>query len=128
MTLREAESALEQAFIDQRYLRNPDVQIIVQQYEGKFVNVLGQVRAPGRVRMPDESEYMLLVDLISQVGGFTGIAKTDSVRITRKGEDGMEETLVIDVGAIITAREAGKEVERIRVYPGDIVFIPERIF
>jgi polysaccharide export outer membrane protein len=128
LTLREAESVLQQEYVSQRFLRDPQVSLQVDEYAAQYVSVLGQVEKPGRVQMEDESTGMRLVDAISAVGGFTGIAKGDAVRITRVNEDNTETTITVDAEALINGREASIPQTFLNLQPGDIVFVPERLF
>ena len=57
-------------------------------------------------------------------GGFTRIAKSDAVRITRKDDAGAERTFTVDVEKML----AGRGGETFLVQPGDVVFVPERVF
>jgi polysaccharide export outer membrane protein len=128
MTLREAEKRIEGAYVDGRYLRSPQVTIQVGNYAAKYISILGEVASPGRLQLEDESSTMRVVDAISAVGGFTGIAKSDAVRITRRDSSGKERTVVVDVDDLIDGK--GREIPEDFHYllPGDIVNVPERLF
>lgn len=127
-TLREAENALERAYVEQRYLRDPQVSLSVQEYAPLFVSVLGEVQSPGRVELEAEAEGMRLVDAISAVGGFTGIAKGNAVRITRIGEDGEESTSTVDAAALINGDPSGVPPRFRKLKAGDVVYVPETLF
>ena len=49
------------------YLVDPQVSILVKEYNSKKVSVFGQVQRPGKLRF---SEGMTVIDAIAQAGGF----------------------------------------------------------
>jgi polysaccharide export outer membrane protein len=128
LTLREAEAKMEQVYVEKRYLRDPQISIQVEEYAPQYISVLGQVTKPGRVQLEKESNDIRLVDAISAVGGFSGIAKADAVRITRTSADGKETTVVIDAEALINGRNTDTPDEFESLQPGDVVFVPDRLF
>jgi polysaccharide export outer membrane protein len=128
LTLREAEAKMQQVYVEKRYLRDPQISIQVTEYAPRYVSVLGKVNKPGRVQLEKESNGIRLVDAISAVGGFSGIAKADAVRITRTSADGSEETVIIDAEAIINGRPSDAPTHFLTLLPGDVVFVPERLF
>jgi polysaccharide export outer membrane protein len=128
LTLREAEAKMQQVYVEKRYLRDPQISIQVTEYAPRYVSVLGKVNKPGRVQLEKESNGIRLVDAISAVGGFSGIAKADAVRITRTSADGKETTVVIDAEALINGRNTDTPDEFESLQPGDVVFVPERLF
>jgi len=130
MTVREAEEAIEQAYIDQRYLRDPLVTVAVTNYRPKYALVHGAVGRPGRVTFPMEENAMDLVDVITGAGGFSPIARSDRVTITRPGDTPAEDREFIrNVEAMIEGnRREGERYEQFMVQPGDIIFVDERYF
>lgn len=128
LTLREAELKLEEAYQEQRYLRDPQISLQISEYAPRYISVLGEVKSPGRVQLEDESNGMRLVDAISAVGGFSGIAKADAVRITRAATDGSESTEVVDAEALVNGRDADIPDAFLILQPGDVVYVPERLF
>ena len=129
LTLGEAEAKLEEAYVTGRYLREPQVTIEVREYAPLYVHVFGQVGQPGRVQLEYENTGMPLLDLISAVGGFTGLAKADAVRITRTHPVTGEETVVtVNAEALINGRNADIPAAYLTLQPGDVVYVPERLF
>lgn len=101
------------------YLKNPSVSVRVTEYRSKKVSVFGQVRSPGTFPF---SENMSVVEAISRAGGFTGMAKKNSVRVTRR-EEGATRRIQVAVEDIGQGR-----APNFLLRPGDVVFVPERIF
>lgn len=128
LTLGEAEDQLEKLYVEQRYLRDPQISIEVRAYAPLYVHVFGQVGKPGRIQLEGEDERMPLLDLISAVGGFTGLAKGDAVRITRIDANDKEVTVVVNAEALVNGRDAKIPDEFLTLQPGDVVYVPERLF
>lgn len=127
-TLSSLEAAIEAAYQSERILRNPDVTVFIREYAIREVSVLGQVRRPGTLRFPAERNSLSIVEVISLSGGFTDIAKGTSVRITRRSKDGLEMNFEVDANELISGdRNLGKGTG-FTVLPGDILFVPERVF
>lgn len=128
MTVRQAEEFLARAYVEQRLLREPMVTIQVVDYAPKEVAVLGAVEAPGKLTFPIEANSLDIVDVISQMGGFKGIAKSDKVRVTRIEANGGKKEFTVNVERMITGRGRKKSEEKVEIYPGDILWVPERLF
>jgi protein involved in polysaccharide export with SLBB domain len=101
------------------YLVEPQVTVLVEQTNSKRLSVLGAVTRPGILPVVPG---MSVIQAISQAGGFTPLADKDGTVITRQ-VDGKLERFRVPVSAIARGTEAD-----IPLRPGDIVFVPERIF
>lgn len=126
LTVNEAQHAIEQAYIDGRYLRNPQATVSVEEYAPREVSIQGQIKAPGRYLLPIESTYSI-VELVTKAGGLTDIAKGTNVVVTRVLPDGSKKTFTVDVESIIRGKNTTKETHSLLLEPGDIVYVPERI-
>jgi polysaccharide export outer membrane protein len=127
LTVREAQKAIEDAYRNGRFLRDPQVIITVEEYAPREVSIGGQVRNPGRYPLPIEST-MTVIDLVTKAGGLTDIAKGGSVTITHITPDGKKITTTVDVDSIIKGKAQAKADDTtIQLKPGDIVYVPERI-
>ena len=89
-----------------------------------FVTVLGRVKTPGHVSLP-ATQDMTLSLAIQRAGGFASSAKQTAIRITRQLKDGQKETIKVDLNRV---GSKGKGEEDIALKPGDIIYIPEKIF
>lgn len=125
LTATEAAKRIELVFIEQEILVHPQVSVTVAEYFPREISVLGQVNKPGKVELPIEAESLSIVEAVSRAGGLTRIAKSDSVRITRRGEDGQEKSETVDLQRMIDGRGG---VAPFLILPGDVIFIPERVF
>ena len=91
----------------------------MKEYKSKKVSVLGQVKKPGTFSYEDG---MSIVEAISLAGGFTSMARENDTTVTRV-VDGKKKRFHVLVKSITEGREANFYLQ-----PGDIVFIPERVF
>ncbi len=128
MTIRNAERSLEARFVAERYLRNPKVTISIEEYSKRQVTVLGQVGSPGVVEFASEQEWMDIVDVIAQVGGFTNTAKKKEVRVTRGKGTASQRILTVNFYDLLKERRGRSGPHSFRVLPGDSIYVPERLF
>jgi len=127
LAVNDAQRAIEQAYRDGRYLRNPQASIVIEEYALREVSIQGQVKAPGRFVLPIESTFSI-VDLVTKAGGLTDIAKGSSVVVTRTNPDGKKVTFTVDVESAIRGKKSSTaENTTFLLEPGDIVYVPERI-
>ena len=125
LTVAAAEEKIRQTFVEKEIFVRPQVSVSVTEYVSKEVSVLGQVKNPGKVTLPIEVNSLEIVDVISQAGGFTRIGRSDSVRVTRKNPNGGEKTFTVDVQRMFNGRGGSRSFT---IFPGDVIFVPERIF
>jgi polysaccharide export outer membrane protein len=129
LSVREAEGTLEKLYRERELLKSPLVTIAVNNYALREVSVLGAVRSPGNFQFPKETTSLDIADLITRLGGFTPTAKSDAVSVIRKKADGSEEVTTVDVERMISGRRRGDSSRRdFAVYPGDRIWVPERLF
>lgn len=127
MTVVEAQTAIENAYKDGRFLRNPQVTITVEEYAPREVSIQGQIRQPGRYTLPIESTFTV-IDLVTKAGGITDIGKGSAVTITRILPDGTKKVFTVDVDSIIKGKKDSKKDDNsLMLLPGDIVYVPERL-
>ncbi|MEO6876184.1 MAG: sugar transporter, partial [Opitutaceae bacterium] len=127
--IRAAEQTLEAAYRDRQFLKDPMVSVAVVSYKSREVSVLGSVRSPGTVAFPRDTTSLDIVEIITRVGGFLPIAKSDAVTVTHRQADGTDKVTTVDLEDAITGRpQRGKDRTTIMVYPGDRIWVPERLF
>jgi polysaccharide export outer membrane protein len=127
LTLRDAEHLLEKLYRDGGFFINPQVTLSVQEYGTRYVSVMGQVAQPARIALPSETNTIGILQAITQVGGFTRVARTDAVQVLRKGADGQDNRMTINTDDLLHPTEANRLPE-FQLQPGDVVFVPERTF
>lgn len=127
MTVVEAQAAIEQAYRDGRFLRNPQVTVTVEEYAPREVSIQGRIRNAGRYTLPIESTYTV-VELVTKAGGIDDIGKGNAVTVTRILPDGTKKVFTVDVDSVIKGRKDAKlEDTTLLLQPGDIVYVPERL-
>lgn len=125
LTVAEAQDRIVKLYVDQEIFVRPQVVVSVVEYSPKEVMVLGQVGKQGKQPFPPEVTSVSIVEAITSAGGFTRIAKGDSVRVTRKDERGAEQSFTINVEKMVEGRAT---TEIFMLQPGDVIFVPERVF
>jgi polysaccharide export outer membrane protein len=105
------------------YLVDPSVTIFIKEYSAKKVLVIGEVKSPGSYNIPQDVELTVL-EAIGQAGGFSPNANMDGTKIIRM-ENGVKKYIAVTITDIIKHGDKTKDVP---LKPGDVVFVPERIF
>ena len=101
------------------YLKNPQVSLMVKEWNSRKVSVIGQVQKPGPLAyFPN----MTIVDAIAAAGGFTGIASKNAVTLRReiKGSVQSRSYRVADISE--------GRAPNVLLRPGDILVVEERLF
>jgi protein involved in polysaccharide export with SLBB domain len=102
-----------------KYMRDPQVSVIVKEYNSKKVFVFGEVQKPGTFPYQDG---MSVVQAVTIAGGFTKTASQNSTSVTRR-VDGTETKIKVAVQDIALGKVSNFTLE-----PGDIVYVPESLF
>jgi polysaccharide export outer membrane protein len=112
-------AALIETRLKEKFLKSPQVSILIREQPSKKVTVIGQVTKPSTY--PFQSR-MTIMDAIAVAGGFTPIASRNKVTIKRiEGTDEkVYEVPVADIGE--------SKAPNVPVRPGDVITVPERIF
>jgi polysaccharide export outer membrane protein len=127
LTIVEAQIAIENAYKEGRFLRNPQVTVSVEEYAPREVSIQGRVRNPGRYTLPIEST-LTVVELVTKAGGIDDIGKGSAVTVTRIMPDGTKKVFTVDVDSIIRGKRDTKiDDTTLLLQPGDIVYVPERL-
>jgi polysaccharide export outer membrane protein len=130
LTARALEKEITQLF-KQRYIRNPQVSVFIEEYRSQRVSVIGAVVQPKTYEL---SGYYRLLDVISLAGGLTDDAGK-LVRVLRpsdlkgaqdKGRGTAEtapakETLIVDLEQLLVK---GNMELNVPVYHGDVIHVP----
>jgi protein involved in polysaccharide export with SLBB domain len=110
---------IRERLIEQQILKDPSVIVAIKEYRSKKITVLGQVQKPGSFSF---TSGMTLLQAVSLSGGFTSIAKTDHVNLTRKTKSGTK-TVILSVDSITEGRSPD-----IPLQAGDGIYVGERVF
>jgi polysaccharide export outer membrane protein len=99
------------------YVPRAQVTVLVTQFRGRQVSVLGQVNRPGRY--PIEEPAMRLTDMLALAGGIA-VGGADSITLIRAA-DGGEQRMEIDLLGLFETPAGPKNME---IENGDTVFVP----
>ncbi|CAN5387844.1 hypothetical protein BH09MYX1_BH09MYX1_19820 [soil metagenome] len=111
---------LKKKLVDGKILTDPQLSVIVKSYASKKVSIIGQVNKPGSVPWTDGVK---LVDVVSQAGGFTSIADSKHVILTRQTGPNKSVTVVVSVDAITDGEQPD-----IALQAGDTIKVDARVF
>jgi polysaccharide export outer membrane protein len=119
LTPSEVAELLKKRLKEGEFVKDPHISIFVREYKSKKISVFGQVQRPGTFNYEDN---MNVVQAITLAGGFTPLADKNRTTVTRtlKGKKQRIRVPVEKIGR-------GTAVNFL-LLPGDIIFVPERIF
>ncbi|MGA1204702.1 MAG: polysaccharide biosynthesis/export family protein [Opitutales bacterium] len=128
LTLREAETRLEELFISEEYLIHPQVTVTISTYADKVFYIFGEVNQPGAKTFPPGKQSLDILEAITMGGDLSQYAKRSEIIIRRpvKDED-REEKITVDLESILRGNKANS-IDLLKIYPDDIIFVPERLF
>lgn len=97
------------------YLVNAQVLVQVKEFRRQTVMVVGAVTNQGLKDIPAERKWTVF-EAISAAGGFTRLARTSDIQLTRQGRNEPMR---------FTQEELRNPDKAVFVEPGDIIFVPE---
>jgi polysaccharide biosynthesis/export protein len=100
-------------------LRDPEVSVILKDFERPFFLVGGQVGHPGKYELRSPTS---VAEAIAIAGGFTEQSKHSQVVLFRKVTDGVVQAHIMNVKAMLAWRNLEEDLE---LKPGDMLFIPQ---
>lgn len=117
---QEVAQQLRNRLIEDRILADPQVSIIVKQYNSRKVLVIGSVNKPDSITW---TPGMTLVGAISLCGWFTALADKGHVTIIRRVSKEKSVQAVVSVDAIVRHAQ-----EDIPLQPGDTINVSQNVF
>jgi protein involved in polysaccharide export with SLBB domain len=111
---------IKKGLVDKKILIDPQVTLVVTQYNSKKISIVGAVSKPGSLPW---TEGMKLVDAISLAGGLTQIADGDHVRITRLVGPHKTVTATVSVDDITDGK-----LGDVPLQAGDTIKVDQRVF
>ena len=99
------------------YVNDPQVSVIVKEFAGEKVTVIGEVGNPGIYRFVGATN---IIDVIATARGFTDRAKIVGVMIARQPEDPQKDMELIYVNAKNILKGKLRSIE---VKPNDIIYV-----
>jgi polysaccharide biosynthesis/export protein VpsN len=111
---------IKKGLVEKRILVDPQVSLVVTQYNSKKISIVGSVNKPGSLPW---TEGMKLVDAISLAGGLTSIADGDHVIITRLVGAHKTVTATVSVDDITDGK-----LGDVPLQAGDTIKVYQRVF
>jgi len=99
-----------------RFMRDPDVSVVVAKIHDNFIYLLGEVGKKGPVVMPP---HMSLLEAISSGGGLTDFANKKKIYILRSA-DGKQKKIPVNYKKALR----GDAAFNIALKPGDTIVVP----
>jgi polysaccharide export outer membrane protein len=107
-----------------KVIQAPTVTVVVTSFIGMYDQ---QVRVIGQAAKPQALQYrenMSLMDVMIAVGGMTDFASGNNAKIVRN-MGGKQQTIPVRLNDLI---RDGDVAANMRIYPGDVLVIPESFF
>jgi protein involved in polysaccharide export with SLBB domain len=117
---QQIEELIKKQLVERKILVDPQITLVVKQYNSKKVSVIGSVQKPGSLPW---TEGMKLVEAISLAGGFTQLADANHVFLTRTVGPSKTVTAVVSVDDISEGKAAD-----IPLQAGDTIKVETRVF
>ncbi|HHT9111847.1 MAG: SLBB domain-containing protein [Planctomycetes bacterium] len=102
-----------------KYIKDPQVTVMVSSYQSKKITVIGEVNNPGVFKIEKPQPVSLL---ISNAGGFTENANKEGITIIRKDSKGANQLIMVDMVKLL--RE-GDTKQNIILQKDDIIYVPK---
>ncbi len=116
LTIAAAEKKIASMLMEQKFVQQPQVNIVMTQVRGNQVSVLGQVNRPGRY--PLETFNTHLSDMLALAGGATGIGSDSVILVSiRNGKPFRKE---IDIPSLFLG---DNRKDDILVEGGDVIYV-----
>jgi polysaccharide export outer membrane protein len=120
ITTQAAAAKIAEMLLNDKYIRNAQVRVSVDEYVKQVVTVKGQVNRPGPITLPTE-RTMDLLEAIASAGGETRAGDLSNVEV-RRTKAGQTSTQKINL------KELAKQNQVFIVEPGDVITVGVRMF
>lgn len=117
LTISQLRDSIRQAYAP--ILHDPEVSVILRDFEKPFFLAGGQVARPGKYELRSPTT---VAEAIAVAGGLTDQAKHSQVVLFRKVTDGVVETHVMNVKSMLASKNLEEDLE---LKPGDMLFVPQ---
>jgi polysaccharide export outer membrane protein len=117
LTVAELHDSIRDAYAS--VLRDPEVSVILTDFEKPYFLAGGQVARPGKYELRSPTN---VVAAIAIAGGFNDQAKHSQVVLFRQITDGIVESHVLNIKAMLASRNLDEDME---LEPGDLLFVPQ---
>jgi polysaccharide export outer membrane protein len=117
LTVSELCASVRQAY--QRVLRDPEVSVILKDFDKPYFLAGGQVGHPGEYELRSPTS---VAEAVAIAGGFTDQSKHSQVIVFRRLTEGVAESHVLNIKAMLASRNLEEDLE---LKPGDMLFVPQ---
>lgn len=117
MTVPEATTALAKAY--SKILKDPEVSLVLKDFDKPSFIVTGQVLRPGKYDLHGD---MTLLQGLSVAGGFTPSSKNSQVVLFRQVSSEWSEAKVLDVKQMLKSKQLAEDLH---LRPGDMIYVPQ---
>jgi polysaccharide export outer membrane protein len=101
-------------------LVNPELTVILKEFEKPHVYVEGEVNSPGKVEIRSD---ISVLDAIALAGGFKATSSKSKVLLLhREGPDNQPRTAVLDLNKLIDSKRLN---EAVVVHSGDVIYVTQ---
>jgi polysaccharide export outer membrane protein len=100
-------------------LHDPEISVVLKEFDHPFFVAGGQVGRPGKYELRSSTS---ISEAIAIAGGFTEQAKHSEVVLFRTISDGVVESHVVNLKAMLASRNLEEDLE---LKPGDMLFVPQ---
>ena len=119
LNLAEFAAAVQKAY--QGYLHDPQVAVLLKDFERPYFVVGGQVGRPGKYELRSDTT---VAEAVQIAGGLTAQAKHSQIVLFRRVNDDLMETRLLNLKKML---KQGSLKEDVHLRPGDMVFVPQNV-
>jgi len=101
-----------------KFVKDPELTVIVSDIRSRRINVIGQVNRPGAYSL---TQSMGVVDAIAAASGLRDFAKTNDIYVLRETADGKRLRIAFDYRNVIKGKKGAQDI---MLQPRDTVVIP----
>jgi len=116
LTLEEAHSRIFEKASE--HLKDPQVNVVLQEFQPPYVVVAGEVGKPGQI---DFNGSLTAMQAVLVSGGFLESARTSQVVLFRKIDSNTAEVRVLNLKGIRKTADLERDVQ---LQPGDMLYVP----
>lgn len=117
LAIPELRESIRQAYAP--LLRDPEVTVILREFDKPFFLAGGQVGKPGKYELRSPTTVS---EAIAIAGGFNDQARHSQVVLFRKVTDSVVESHVLNIKAMLNSKNLDEDIE---LKPGDMLFVPQ---
>lgn len=101
-----------------RYIKDPELTVIVAEIRSRRVNIIGQVMHPGAFAL---TQQMGVLDIIAEAGGLREFAKKNKIYVLREISAGVHKRLKYNYKAVLDAKSGAHDI---LLQANDTVVVP----